>query len=85
MYPVQSHSAAVLVLLLQRLTSSLPLQPAPTGGNAGTCNANMLNNSVYTRFLYVIKVSPLAATLACSGLVQHKAVHMCDLAQHLTD
>ncbi|CAL5222764.1 g5176 [Coccomyxa viridis] len=33
-----------------------PQQPAPTGGNAGTCNANMPNNSVYTRFLYVIKV-----------------------------
>ena len=34
----------------------LLLQPAPTGGAAGTCNANMPNNSVYTRFLYVIKV-----------------------------
>ena len=38
----------------------LLLQPAPTGGNPGTCNANMPNNSVYTRFLYVIKVSPHA-------------------------
>jgi hypothetical protein len=36
----------------------LLLQPAPTGGTPGICNANMPNNSVYTRFLYVIKVSP---------------------------
>ena len=32
------------------------LQLAPTGGTSSTCNTALPNTSVYTRFLYVIKV-----------------------------
>ncbi len=68
-----SHTAKLrLLLLVQPLTSRLLLQPAPTGGNAGTCNANMPNNSVYTRFLYVIKVSPIVADLVRAALSQSR-------------
>ena len=31
------------------------LQVSPTGGNSGTCNALVPNNSGYNRFLWVIK------------------------------
>ena len=34
----------------------MAVQPAPTGGTPGICNANLPNSSVYNRFLYVVKV-----------------------------
>ncbi|CAL5227268.1 g10199 [Coccomyxa viridis] len=37
-------------------TATPPQQRAPTSGTSGICNANMPNDSVYARFLYVIKV-----------------------------
>ena len=46
------------------------MQPAPTGGTPGICNANLPNSSVYNRFLYVVKVrcSSSASMTACRML-----------------
>ena len=48
----------------------MSLQPAPTGGTPGICNANLPNSSVYNRFLYVVKVhcSCSASMATCSML-----------------
>ncbi|CAL5222763.1 g5175 [Coccomyxa viridis] len=37
-------------------TAIPPAQLAPSNSSSGTCNADMPNTSVYTRFLYVVKV-----------------------------
>ena len=51
------------------LSAVLLPQAAPSNSTSGICNADMPNTSVYTRFLYVVKVSPLkAATLGCEGV-----------------
>lgn len=53
----------------------MSMQPAPTGGTPGICNANLPNSSVYNRFLYVVKVhcccsASMGTHAACSASSQ---------------